>query len=86
MTLKILGIVANMLLSYSSIPQIIKTIKTKKSVGISVVTSLSIIFGVVLMFLYLTLSYGFDWFIFVNNAISFVCWTVVFLYGVFKNK
>ena len=72
-------------MAYAAAPTAIKTIRAKKSLGTPVDLSAVVLAGTVVSYFYLLFSYGFDWLITVNYGAGAVSWSVLLLYGVFRN-
>ena len=84
--LSLLGLLGGILFAAAALPATIRTIKAGKSLGTPVDISFVVCLGTVVQYVYLLLSYGFSWVLFVNYLVGFVCWVILLYFGVFKKN
>lgn len=79
--IKLLGALGGFCFAYCGVPLAYATIRAGKNLGAApVATAWGIVIGAVSMYLYLLLSFGFDWLLAVNYSVEFLSWTTVLVY------
>lgn len=78
--LKIIGLAGGFCFAYCGVPTAWATIKKGASTGMPVITAWMISVGGILMYWYLTASFGFDWVLAVNYLVEVVSWLIVVKY------
>jgi len=80
----LLGIIGGLLFAYAALPAAVRTIKAGHTLGTPLDISFVVCLGTVVQYVYLLLSYGFNFLLFCNYLVGFVCWAILLFYGVFK--
>lgn len=83
MITNLLGILGGLCFAYCGVPAAYATYKAGKSIGTPITVALLITIGTVLMYAYLTASYGFDPILTFNYFVEFVSWAIVSYYHYF---
>lgn len=84
--LKLLGALAGYCFCASGFPVALSVWKNGHAVGIPVMSAWLIFSGTILMFSYLTLSYGFDWLLLLIYSLEALTWGVVIWYSYFPRR
>lgn len=84
--LELIGILAGILFSISSIPMTIKTIKDGNSTHIPLTTILSVWGGAILMIIYLIIKNGLDLIVILDYALTITGWSTILFYKIFPRR
>jgi hypothetical protein len=76
---KILGAIGGFCFAYCGVPLAVATIKAGKSLA-PVTTAWGIVIGTIAMYLYILLTFGFDWLLTVNYSVELLSWATVVVY------
>ena len=78
----LLGIIGGLLFAWAALPAAIRTIRAGHTLGTPKDISFVVCLGTLIQYFYLLLSYGFNFLLFCNYLVGFVCWAILLYYGV----
>lgn len=78
---KLLGLLGGLLFAFAGVPGALTCIHLRRNPGIPVSTAALIFSGVVCLYGYLFLSYGFDWILTATYTVEAVSWFIVLWYS-----
>jgi len=84
--LKLLGLVGGFFFAACGVPAAFATVRAGRSVGTPISVASMILAGAICMYLYLLLTYGFDWVLAINYAVETASWGTIVAYHYFPRK
>ncbi len=78
--LEVFGLLAGALFAYAAVPAAVRTVRAGKHLGTPLDIITAITAGTVTMYIYLLVTYGFNWVLAVNYGVEFVSWAVLLFY------